>query len=158
MRRTIARSLMVVICIGLLVYINQVVKSGSNFEVRQTNSEPIKPLTLIERSAPSISDAAIVNNRPVFAEDRKPFSVANKDTTTKKSSAPSARSKFQLIAVINSPGTQIAIIQSKSDSKVSRLRAGESIGEWTLISVTNVSVTVSNGELSEVLELLLTES
>ena len=96
--------------------------------------------------------------RPIFSAMRRPPPRAVAASPVEKSPAPPPRPveappPLSLVGAVVGEGDAIAILVNRLDQKVVRLRQGESLAGWSLISVLPREVTFKQGERSEVLVL-----
>ena len=105
-----------------------------------------------------ISALTATQERPIFSAMRRPPPRAVAATPAEEVYAPSPKPvepppPLLLVGAVVGEGDAIAILVNRIDQKVVRLRQGESLGGWSLISVQPREVTFKQGERSEVLEL-----
>ncbi|WP_453943619.1 hypothetical protein [Bradyrhizobium sp. USDA 372] len=105
-----------------------------------------------------ISALTATQERPIFSAMRRPAPRAVAATPVEEVYAPppkpvEAPPPLLLVGAVVGEGDAIAILVNRTDQKVVRLRQGESLGGWSLISVQPREVTFKQGERSEVLAL-----
>ncbi|MDA9499811.1 hypothetical protein XI05_20545 [Bradyrhizobium sp. CCBAU 11357] len=105
-----------------------------------------------------ISALTATQERPIFSAMRRPAPRAVAATPVEEVYAPApkpveAPPPLLLVGAVVGEGDAIAILVNRTDQKVVRLRQGESLGGWSLISVQPREVTFKQGERSEVLAL-----
>lgn len=105
-----------------------------------------------------ISALTATQERPIFSALRRPAPRAVAATPAEEVYAPppkpvEAPPPLLLVGAVVGEGDAIAILIDRTDQKVVRLRQGESLGGWSLISVQPREVTFKQGERSEVLAL-----
>jgi general secretion pathway protein N len=97
--------------------------------------------------------------RPIFSATRRPPPRAVAAASAEEAHAPpppkpvEAPPPLMLVGAVVGEGDAIAILVNRIDQKVVRLRQGESLGGWSLISVQPREVTLKQGDRSEVLAL-----
>lgn len=96
--------------------------------------------------------------RPIFSATRRPPPRAVAAAPIEEAHAPppkpvDAPPPLMLVGAVVGEGDAIAILVNRTDQKVVRLRQGESLGGWSLISVQPREVTFKQGDRSEVLAL-----
>lgn len=126
---------------------------------RPAQQAPSKP---IPRGNPlwsvPLSALTATQERPIFSAMHRPPARAVAATPVEEVYAPppkpvEARPPLLLIGAVVGEGDAIAILVNRTDQKVVRLRQGESLGGWSLISVQSREVTFKQGERSEVMAL-----
>ncbi|AWM02444.1 hypothetical protein [Bradyrhizobium amphicarpaeae] len=124
---------------------------------RQAPGKPVprgNPLWSVPLSA-----LTATHERPIFSAMRRPPPRAVAVSPVEESSAPppprpvEAPPPLSLVGAVVGEGDAIAILVNRLDQKVVRLRQGESLAGWSLISVQPREVTFKQGERSEVLVL-----
>jgi general secretion pathway protein N len=105
-----------------------------------------------------LSALTATQERPIFSATRRPAPRAVAATPAEEVYAPPPRPveappPLLLVGAVVGEGDAIAILVNRTDQKVVRLRQGESLGGWSLISVQPREVTFKQGERSEVLAL-----
>jgi general secretion pathway protein N len=97
---------------------------------------------------PAISTFAEVVNRPLFTPSRRP-TPPKADTNV---AAPKAET-FDLIGVIISPGSRMALLRTLATSEVMRAVEGQNVGGWEVRSIKPTQVVLQRGGDSEVLKI-----
>lgn len=105
-----------------------------------------------------LSALTVTQERPIFSAMRRPPPSAVAATQIEKVHAPppkpvDAPPPLMLVGAVVGEGDAIAILVNRTDQKIVRLRQGESLGGWSLISVEPREVTFKQGDRSEVLAL-----
>lgn len=105
-----------------------------------------------------LSALTATQERPIFSAMRRPPPSAVAAAPIKEVHAPppkpvDAPLPLMLVGAVVGEGDAIAILVNRTDQKVVRLRQGESLGGWSLISVEPREVTFKQGDRSEVLAL-----
>ena len=119
-------------------------------------TNPISKITLISE----ITEYEEIINRPLFHDDRKPHSYAKtkKQKNKSKLNAAKLNKKLSLIAIVITPKTRLAIMQSGKNREPQRLMSGESINEWTLANIEDRYVILKNENETKKIELDLKAS
>lgn len=97
--------------------------------------------------------------RPIFSATRRPQPRAIAAAPVEETQLPpppkpvEAPPPLFLVGAVVGAGEAIAILVNRTNQKVMRLRQGESVAGWSLISVQAREVTFKQGERSEVLAL-----
>ncbi|MBR1088697.1 hypothetical protein JQ621_14605 [Bradyrhizobium manausense] len=95
--------------------------------------------------------------RPIFSATRRPPPRAVAAAPVVEVRAPPPKPveppPLILVGAVVGEGDAIAILVSRSDQKVLRMRPGETLGGWSLSSVQPREVTFKRGDRSEVLAL-----
>lgn len=115
-----------------------------------TTNESNAPLISLRENAGREELKEIVT-RPLFYDSRRPFVATKTESTSDKKN--SAAEQFRLIAIINSPLTKLALVESRSDKKVTRIRAGGAIGEWMVTEIMDDSAILSRSGKTETLRI-----
>ncbi|MGY3034676.1 general secretion pathway protein N [Bradyrhizobium sp. USDA 4354] len=105
-----------------------------------------------------LSALTATQERPIFSAMRRPPARAVAATPVEEVYAPppkpvEAPPPLLLVGAVVGEGDAIAILVNRTDQKVVRLRQGDTLGGWSLISVQPREVTFKQGERSEVLAL-----
>lgn len=106
-----------------------------------------------------LSALTATQDRPIFSATRRPPPRAVAATPAEVAHAPpppkpaEAPPPLTLVGAVVGEGDAIAILVNRTDQKVVRLRQGESLDGWSLISVQPREVTFRQGDRSEVLAL-----
>jgi general secretion pathway protein N len=122
----------------------------------QAASQPIprgNPLWSVPLSA-----LTVTQERPIFSAMRRPppraVAAAPVEETHPQPPRPvDAPPPLMLVGAVVGEGDAIAILVSRTDQKIVRLRQGESLDGWSLASVQPREVTLKQGDRSEVLAL-----
>jgi len=115
-----------------------------SIEVKKPAVIPTKALP----EKPAISTYAEVINRPLFTPSRRP-TPPKADTNV---AAPKAET-FDLIGVIISPGSRMALLRTLATSEVMRAVEGQNVGGWEVRSIKPTQVVLQRGAASEVLKI-----
>lgn len=87
-----------------------------------------RPAEATSVSVPDRQSLAVILERPLFTQTRRPIGVA--------SNGPQGVSvDFSLSGVVISGGARSALIRSGSDGAVQQVKVGETLGGWTLVEV-----------------------
>lgn len=105
-----------------------------------------------------LSALTATQERPIFSAIRRPPPRAVAAAPIEEAHAPppkpvDAPPPLMLVGAVVGEGDAIAILVNRTDQKVVRLRQGESLGGWSLISVQPREVTLKQGDRSELLAL-----
>jgi hypothetical protein len=112
---------------------------------------------------PSIDAFHAMIERPLFMEDRQPFTPAApeqaKESIVPRQAAPVTRPlEHRLIGVILTPEQRIALLQGPRDNKPKHIRPGETIDGWTLDAIQPEQVTLSRAGETQQLALTVIAS
>jgi hypothetical protein len=121
-----------------------------------TDKDDEKIFPGIENNLPAINEFDEMVNRPLFSENRQPFVaevIENKKQEPKKPNTRKSREEYSLNAVIITPATKIAIIQSSKAKELQRIALGETIDNWTLESIEPREIKLSSGTETKTLIL-----
>lgn len=105
-----------------------------------------------------LSALTVTQERPIFSAMRRPPPRAVAAAPVEEARVPPPRPveappPLMLVGAVVGEGDAIAILVNRDDQKVVRLRQGELLGGWSLISVQPREVTLKQGDRSEVLAL-----
>jgi general secretion pathway protein N len=106
-----------------------------------------------------LSALTVTQDRPIFSASRRPPPRAVAAAPVEEANVPAppppveAPPPLSLVGAVVGEGDAIAILVNRNDQKVVRLRQGESLGGWSVISVQPREVTLKQGDRSEVLAL-----
>ncbi len=149
--------LLVVMCtiLGNLIYYN--LKNQPVFDQLETTELPKEP-TSKEIQKVSTSQLANIDSyseiieRPLFSFDRQETQeeIVTEQIPTQR---PARDPNLQLIGIVLSDEGQIALIKTRKDPKVKRVKLDEKIENWTLIELQNNSVKLLSGKQEFVLEM-----
>lgn len=113
---------------------------------------PVSQPKPAESKAETVDSEVLKEQKKVAAALPKcnPFDASRKSTSTSPRVEAGAEKKgqsFKLNGIMDSKGTRMAVINGRV------LKAGESIEGWTLVEITNNSVTLDNGAEKMTLQL-----
>lgn len=88
--------------------------------------------------------------RPLFSPTRRPQSEQKESPIPVKKKAKARNDdKVKLTAIIITPETKEAMLTEQRSRTVVRVKEGETFGEWTLTSIEEDKIVMSNGESSQ---------
>lgn len=96
---------------------------------------------------------AIVAERPLFMETRRPYVPPPMATPAGTAAAPPE--PLTLLATVLMEGRQIALIQSQRDNRIQMLSQGEALAGWTLVDVQPGFVLLRRGNDNRRLDLVV---
>ena len=119
-----------------------------------TNSTENLSLTKVpemqEPELADISDFDEIIQRPLFSTDRQVAEEIAEDTPVQK---PARNPDLQLTGIVLSDEEQVALIKSKKQAKLQRVKLNENILGWKLIELNNSSVKLKSGRQEITLDL-----
>ncbi len=119
-----------------------------------TNSTENLSLTKVpemqESELADISDFDEIIQRPLFSTDRQVAEEIAEDVPVQK---PARNPDLQLTGIVLSDEEQVALIKSKKQAKLQRVKLNENILGWKLIELNNSSVKLKSGRQEITLDL-----
>jgi type II secretory pathway component PulC len=104
------------------------IKAMKPSEAAGAGDAATRPAEATSVSMPDRQSLAVILERPLFTQTRRPIGVA--------SNGPQGVSvDFSLSGVVISGGARSALIRSGSDGAVQQVKVGETLGGWTLVEV-----------------------
>ncbi len=101
-------------------------------------------------SLANISEFEEITQRPLFSSDRQPAKeVAEQETIQ----APARNPDLKLTGIVLSDEGQVALIKSRKDPKLKRIKLEESINGWKLIEIKSNSVKLESRNQQITLEM-----
>lgn len=118
----------------------------------------------INQGLPPITEFQEIINRPLFMENRQPYVQLEPEIESEEPdlqeniiAAPTAQ-QFMLTAVIITPETSTAIIQSGKNRELQHIIIGEKIDDWTLVEVHQQHIILKQGDTIQTVELEIKKS
>ena len=127
------------------------------------NSRTVNTEKIQSKPAPPLEDYAEIVERPLFADDRKPYVpevIAAGPERLAKTNLPSKRNTedYLLSAVIITDKKRMALIETRSDKKIHRINEGEELNGWVLAEINPSQVSLKKGGEIKSLELIVAPS
>jgi type II secretory pathway component PulC len=107
---------------------NRTIKSMKSSDVAEVGGAAARPTEVASFSVPDRQSLAVVLERPLFTETRRPSGVAGNGTQ-------GMTVDFSLSGVVIAGGARSALVRSSNDGSLQQLKVGETIGGWTLVQV-----------------------
>ncbi|MFK8068600.1 MAG: hypothetical protein AB8D52_10160 [Gammaproteobacteria bacterium] len=149
--------LLIVICtiLGNLIYYN--LNHQPEFDQLDTATilEQTTPEELTKTSKSKLADIdsfSEITQRPLFSVDRQEVQeeIVASPTPMQK---PARDPNLKLMGIVLSDDGQIALIKTRKDPKVKRVKLDEKVENWTLAELNNNSVRLLSGNQEIVLEM-----
>lgn len=139
---------------------------GAGYRLPESGrGDPAAPLALNREvfKLPSWGDYAIVLDRPIFNEDRKPTPISDTAATGKTEEATAKPLNATLTSIILTPDVKLAIVKNNDTGESEVIRMGRPLkGEqngWTLVEVSPRGATFEGQGLGrQALELAVNEA
>ena len=97
--------------------------------------------------------------RPLFMENRRPLAPEERSRPERPAQAePDIATQISLSAIVIADDDRIAIIRSKQDRKLKKLRQGETFNGWTLTDVQTSHIAMQKGPDTRQIELTMKPS
>ena len=139
----------------LLVLISEWLMDSA-FEPR-TSHRPPRPEQSSTPALPAVRpmdlDYAVVSERPLFIDTRRPYVSPPPAAAAVAPIAPPE--PMTLLATVLTEGRQVALVQSQRDNRIQKLGIGETVSGWVLAEVQSDFVTLRRGNETRRLDLVV---